>query len=1169
MANTDQGGSNSPYGPEERVIVPVARRQMDYALAPAPDVLGSAQPAVSLGSSYLFKRILQHKWTIFVVAMAVIVPCLALVWLALKPEYNAEGQINIQPVIEPLIIDAGRGGGERSIPYYHEFVFTQVALIKSPTILNRVLDSNDLKSTQWYQKIRAGGRLPTIDMLKELLTVQPFGRTTMITVSAKMNYGPDAVSIVKVVLDKYITYAHESEEEDLASAYQQLLLERDNLGAGINEAERQIDVLRTELGTGDPEQLVAEQRKRVDEMQAKMDELGRTIKLARFDVDQGRSRLGMPSLEDAPLTAQPAADDAAVRNAASMPASGLAAGGDPTLMYANDMPWRTYYTELQNLQQEFTLKSRSLGQAHPDMITLRDRIRLTKANMETRQIQLDRGVGAVSTGMSLAHSAGEAFIPGGSMAGDVQLKQQTLRRLEFERKLLDDDLKKQQTNSSDSFGRAQTLRTQLRDLAFKRQQYEQVRNSLERRRQEMHMPASITISSPPYLPDNPVVNRRVALSAVVLIFGLACGVGVAFLRVKANPNIQEVQELTQSTPVPFLGQLPLVRGHDRHALLDDVLLSEGVRMVRTPLLQRIDRIASDSLDSPSKQGSVVLITSPGPGDGKSTLSILLARSLANCGRRVLLVDADLRNPSLAAVLNIDNQHGLMDILCGKGNDQNYIVRTEVERLSVLPTGNVAGRGDPELIADGKFCAAMTRWRANYDVILLDSPPVLPVADARIMSCSADGAILVVRARQNQREDVIDAIHHLESAGGQLWGTVLVGAGAGTMGIPPSTLMAMAPGPDMEKCVPAVQRGSHRLIQPMRKLALEALARMYLPQARRFVHCIRRTAGGDNPEGVSRRYTAITLLALAAESAADAATILAGDSPAAVCDSLLDDVDAMQDLGEVALTLWAARTLGLSRASVALRRMKEQDPVGAAWPTVEISWCLTALCAVVRWRPVRVRQAPGGCHRQSAPGDAASQFRFVRPLACRRRPSLAARPCAVLCGPRLSRAGPVVLQPDERFRAALAAAKRCAKRMCALQGKEGQWWWHYDVRTGKVVERYPVYAVHQDAMGPMALLALEQAGGGDYTEAINRSLDWLEFAPEINGSLFDTKAGLIWRKVCRREPGKLSRGLGAFSSKMASWLRVPGLNMLFPPRCVDWESRPYHMAWLLHAFGPQA
>ena len=154
------------------------------------------------------------------------------------------------------------------------------------------------------------------------------------------------------------------------------------------------------------------------------------------------------------------------------------------------------------------------------------------------------------------------------------------------------------------------------------------------------------------------------------------------------------------------------------------------------------------------------------------------------------------------------------------------------------------------------------------------------------------------------------------------------------------------------------------------------------------------------------------------------------------------------------------------------------------------------------------------------------------------------------------------------RAALDAAAKCAEGICRLQGKAGQWWWHYDFRTGNVLESYPVYSVHQDAMAPMALFALTDAGGPDFTKEVQKGLDWLAHSPEINGSLVDSNSDLIWRKVARREPGKLSRYAQAVVSRLHPTFRLPGLDAMFPPGAVDYENRPYHLGWLLYAW-PEA
>ena len=116
-----------------------------------------------------------------------------------------------------------------------------------------------------------------------------------------------------------------------------------------------------------------------------------------------------------------------------------------------------------------------------------------------------------------------------------------------------------------------------------------------------------------------------------------------------------------------------------------------------------------------------------------------------------------------------------------------------------------------------------------------------------------------------------------------------------------------------------------------------------------------------------------------------------------------------------------------------------------------------------------------------------------------------------------------------------------------------------------MERFPVYAIHQDAMGPMALFALEDAGGGEHNDAVRRSVAWLTDAPELSGSLIDREADVIWRKVARHEPGKLARSVQAMASRVHPGLRVPAMDIFFRPGRVDYETRPYHMGWLLYAF----
>lgn len=341
--------------------------------------------------------------------------------------------------------------------------------------------------------------------------------------------------------------------------------------------------------------------------------------------------------------------------------------------------------------------------------------------------------------------------------------------------------------------------------------------------------------------------------------------------------------------------------------------------------------------------------------------------------------------------------------------------------------------------------------------------------------------------------------------------------------------------------------------------------MFLDERGLFAFRLRREGNRDRLEGVSPRYTAIVLIAAVTESPDVVNTILKGRDVRTVCDHLIDAVTGTKEIGEAALALWAARLHGHDRAREALECMRAIDPVEGRWPTVEVAWCLTALTASAeskdnaRDESLATRIAArllASFHRESGLfshwPSGASGGGLRAHVAC----------FADLVYPIQALSS---FHQATGAETAIDAARRCVATMCALQGQRGQWWWHFDVRTAKVVERYPVYAVHQDAMGPMALFAFEDATGEGHHDAVRRSIEWLMTPAEIKRSLVDSDADVIWRKVARREPGKLSRSAQALASRLHPSLRAPLTDTIFPPVRIDFETRPYHMGWILHAF----
>lgn len=123
--------------------------------------------------------------------------------------------------------------------------------------------------------------------------------------------------------------------------------------------------------------------------------------------------------------------------------------------------------------------------------------------------------------------------------------------------------------------------------------------------------------------------------------------------------------------------------------------------------------------------------------------------------------------------------GLAALLTGAADDRRVVLSGTTPRLDLVLAGDVAEDFDPELLANGVLDVAMARWRKIYDFILVDSPPVLPVADARILARQTDGTLMVLRSSHTRRSDVVQAYADLSAAGGTLLGTVLVGARIGS------------------------------------------------------------------------------------------------------------------------------------------------------------------------------------------------------------------------------------------------------------------------------------------------------------------------------------------------------------------------------------------------------
>lgn len=315
-----------------------------------------------------------------------------------------------------------------------------------------------------------------------------------------------------------------------------------------------------------------------------------------------------------------------------------------------------------------------------------------------------------------------------------------------------------------------------------------------------------------------------------------------------------------------------------------------------------------------------------------------------------------------------------------------------------------------------------------------------------------------------------------------------------------------------------------------------------------------------PTGVSDRYAAITALGLMRVPEACQRQVLDGEDSHDLVGRLAKRLDTMTSTGDVALVCWAAAESGHSELARALTRLRDLDDGAQPVDVVAAAWVVTALVAaraehdverhlaVARHRLLAARRAvyphTTGAHGswyRSHVGSFADQVYPIQALAR--------------------------LHASEDDAEALAVANQVAGVICGAQGPAGQWWWHYDSRSGSVVEGYPVYSVHQHAMAPMVLFDLAEAGGKDHLAEVCRGLRWLEYPPETAQDMVPGEPVPAWRKVARADPRKSVRGLRAAATRVRPGLRLPLLDRLYPPGVVDHECRPYELGWLLYAWMP--
>ena len=266
------------------------------------------------------------------------------------------------------------------------------------------------------------------------------------------------------------------------------------------------------------------------------------------------------------------------------------------------------------------------------------------------------------------------------------------------------------------------------------------------------------------IPGDPVVPKTSRNIAIGGLLGIALGLALAVLRDQLDNTVKDRDAIEKITGAGVLASIPFDKDRRKHAAIsfdqDNSGIAEAFRKLRTNL-QFV------AVDNPPR---VILVTSSMPSEGKSTTAINIALALAEADNNVLLVDGDLRRPTVHKYLDLVGPVGFSTVLSGGATLSEALQKTRFPGLSVLTSGTVPPNPS-ELLGSLSTRKLLAELRSQFDYVVVDSTPLLAVTDAAVLAAGADGVLLIARFGQTKREQLDHAVGILKDVGAPLLGAV--------------------------------------------------------------------------------------------------------------------------------------------------------------------------------------------------------------------------------------------------------------------------------------------------------------------------------------------------------------------------------------------------------------
>ncbi len=287
------------------------------------------------------------------------------------------------------------------------------------------------------------------------------------------------------------------------------------------------------------------------------------------------------------------------------------------------------------------------------------------------------------------------------------------------------------------------------------------------------------------MPDFPIKPKKKLNLMLGALIGLGLGIGLTFLLEYFDDSIKNPEEL-ERMDLPILSSIPEISSreviqkiHSQNGDSDEI---QQARQIETRLVTHFDpkspvseayRTLRTNIQFKNKKTKqhVVLVTSSAPKEGKSTTVANLAITMAQMGNKTVLIDGDLRRPVIHSIFNMKKDEGITNYLIGSSDLNNVIKTTFVDNLSIIPSGPLPPNPS-ELLGSEEMKGLIEKLRNRFEIILFDSPPVIAVTDAAILSTMVDGVVLVIKAHQTHREAIKRAKNLLDNAEAKIFGSLL-------------------------------------------------------------------------------------------------------------------------------------------------------------------------------------------------------------------------------------------------------------------------------------------------------------------------------------------------------------------------------------------------------------